>query len=83
MQNCAIRLIALAGLSLLAIIYAPFHYSWRWQQNDEQYQQGQIIKDDWVGGQVFIPVESWGIGILGLTGLLWALWRISRLRDTT
>jgi hypothetical protein len=83
MNTRILRQLLIATLCLLAIIYAPFHYSWRWNQNEAQYQQGQIIKDDWVGGQVFIPVESWGIGILGLTGLLWAFWRISRLQNTT
>lgn len=83
MNTRILRQLLFAALCLLAIIYAPFHYSWRWDQNEAQYQQGQIIKDNWVGGQVFIPLESWALGTLGVAGLFWALWRISRLRVTT
>jgi len=65
----------LAVVGIAAVIYSPFHYSWRWRQNEEQYQHGRIIKDDWVGGQVFIPIESWGLGALGAGAALFAGWQ--------
>jgi hypothetical protein len=80
MSTATFRLLAIATLCVSAIIYAPLHYSWRWRQNEEQYQQGRIIKDDWVGGQILIPIEAWGLGILGGAGALFALWRITQRR---
>ena len=80
MSTRTVRLLALAALCVVAVIYAPFHYSWRWKQNEDQYQQGRIIKDDWVGGQIFIPIESWGLGVLGGTGALFAVWEKTRRR---
>jgi hypothetical protein len=71
----------LAVVGIAAVIYSPFHYSWRWRQNEEQYQHGRIIKDDWVGGQVFIPIESWGLGALGAGAALFAGWQVIR-RET-
>lgn len=78
MRSRTLRLLAIAALSALAVIYAPIHYSWRWKQNEDQYQQGRIIKDDWVGGQVFIPIESWALGILGGAGALFVFWQMTR-----
>lgn len=80
MSTRTFRLFASVKLCVSAVVNVPFHYSWRWHQNEVQYQQGRIIKDDWVGGQVFIPIESWGFGALGVGGALFAAWQFARGR---
>ena len=80
MSTRTFRLLALAAFCISAVVYAPIHHSWRWRQNEEEFQQGRIDKDDWVADRIFIPIESWGIGALGVGGVLFAAWRMTRGR---
>jgi hypothetical protein len=57
-------MLALCALCFLGVIYAPIHYAWRTSYNERLFRSQRIDKDEWVLAQVFIPIESWAIGII-------------------
>jgi hypothetical protein len=72
------RISLLTALSVAAVLYAPFHYSWRWEGNDQLFRDDRISKDDWVADQILIPIEAWGLGAAGVIGAGVVIWSFIR-----